>query len=449
MEKKSQPHHHHHHHQQRRRGGGRIVIPHSSSSSSRYPLSHEFLSNNPSKIDRNNNTTGSRNSNDDDNQEDLPAIAGTCPFMCPVEERARRERLRDLAVFERLDGNPGKTSSSLAVKKDVGASDVRPLPVLEDTLNYLFNLLNSREYPFEVVHDFIFDRTRSIRQDLAMQNIISDKAVLMYERMVKFHVISHHKLQRHSGSPDISPMHHLNMEQLTKALSSLYNLYDANQNSHSISENEAEFRSFYVLLHLGSENQPMVYLLHSLLYFRLGNYKRFMSTIEAEASYLQYCIIEPYIIEVRTLALCCVNYGGYKLHPYPLADLSKLLLMKSSGNSCRQGQSGSFGSPRQSLKMSSINEKKNGTAVVKWGLRRLSKRLQNRQATPAAATKEDIWLKKRNEELERELELNVEREEQEFIQELQRKWEKERTAIEAAMEEELNSEGLLQTIDRN
>ncbi|KAM7459870.1 hypothetical protein LguiA_036143 [Lonicera macranthoides] len=380
MEKKSQPHHHHHHHQQRRRGGGRIVIPHSSSSSSRYPLSHEFLSNNPSKIDRNNNTTGSRNSNDDDNQEDLPAIAGTCPFMCPVEERARRERLRDLAVFERLDGNPGKTSSSLAVKKfcrtisskDVGASDVRPLPVLEDTLNYLFNLLNSREYPFEVVHDFIFDRTRSIRQDLAMQNIISDKAVLMYERMVKFHVISHHKLQRHSGSPDISPMHHLNMEQLTKALSSLYNLYDANQNSHSISENEAEFRSFYVLLHLGSENQPMgeslslwFHRVHSsiikskemcfarriLRYFRLGNYKRFMSTIEAEASYLQYCIIEPYIIEptqlnrcmrlwgifalllvdaVRTLALCCVNYGGYKLHPYPLADLSKLLLMKES-----------------------------------------------------------------------------------------------------------------------
>lgn len=61
---------------------------------------------------------------------------------------------------------------------------MRPLPVLEDTLNYLFNLLNSREYPFEVVHDFIFDRTRSIRQDLGMQNIIGDKAVLMYERMV-------------------------------------------------------------------------------------------------------------------------------------------------------------------------------------------------------------------------------------------------------------------------
>lgn len=34
-----------------------------------------------------------------------------------MEEKERRERLRDLAVFERLHGNPAKTSSDLAVKK--------------------------------------------------------------------------------------------------------------------------------------------------------------------------------------------------------------------------------------------------------------------------------------------------------------------------------------------
>lgn len=38
-------------------------------------------------------------------------------FVIPVGERAQRERLRDLAVFERLDGNPRKTSPVLAVKK--------------------------------------------------------------------------------------------------------------------------------------------------------------------------------------------------------------------------------------------------------------------------------------------------------------------------------------------
>ena len=59
------------------------------------------------------------------------------------------------------------------------ASDVQPLLVLEETLNYLLNLLDSMEHPFEVVHDFIFDRTRSIRQDPSMQNIVNDQIIHM------------------------------------------------------------------------------------------------------------------------------------------------------------------------------------------------------------------------------------------------------------------------------
>ncbi|XP_057976230.1 SAC3 family protein C isoform X2 [Malania oleifera] len=295
---------------------------------------------------------------DEHNSSCLPSLVGTCPFMCPDGERMQREQLRDLAVFERLNGNPRKSSTSLAVKKfcrtismkSMNPSDVRPLQVLEDTLNYLLNLLDSTEHPFEVVHDFIFDRTRSIRQDLSMQNIMNDRAIHMYEDMVKFHIISLHKLQGCDGSPNAS-MHYLNMEQLTKALVSLYNLYEANRNSSSIYENEAEFRSFYVLHHLGSNSQPtgeslsfwlcnvpssiikskeMSFARRVLRFYRMGNYKRFICTVAVSSSYLQYCIIEPYINEIRALALLCVNHGGYKLHPYPLVQLSKLLMMKES-----------------------------------------------------------------------------------------------------------------------
>ncbi|CAL5379784.1 unnamed protein product [Camellia sinensis] len=248
---------------------------------------------NPNPI--NNHDYSKRNTQQlqEEGEEDLllssKSIVGTCPFMCPgilpcvldkiavspilsldngqscVEERVQRERLRDLSVFERLNGSSVKTSPSLAVKKfcrtistkNVQASDVRPLPVLEDTLNYLLNLLDTKEHPFEVVHDFIFDRTRSIRQDLSMQNIINNRVIQMFEKMVKFHVISHHKLRRCSNSPNISSKYYLNMEQLTKALTSLYHLYEANRNIQSIYENEAEFRSLYVLLHLGCDNKPM------------------------------------------------------------------------------------------------------------------------------------------------------------------------------------------------
>ncbi|XP_024018091.1 SAC3 family protein C isoform X3 [Morus notabilis] len=216
---------------------------------------------------------------------DPPAIAGTCPFMCPEEERAQRERLRDLAVFERLNGNPSLSSPSLAVKK------------------------------------------------------------------VKFHVISHYKLRNHSSFQDASSLHYLNLEQLTKSLTSLFDLYEVNRSSNSACENEAEFRSFYVLLHLGSNSQlmgeslslwfrhvpssimrskEMCFARELLRFFRFGNYKRFLNAVAAEASCLQYCIIEPYVNEVRALALAFINNGGYKLHPYPLAHLSNLLMMKVS-----------------------------------------------------------------------------------------------------------------------
>nr|GMD81160.1 SAC3 family protein C isoform X1 [Ipomoea batatas] len=309
---------------------------------------HNFKNNNP-------NSKGYKGPDiDEDDVRNLPSLVGTCPFMCPVEERETRERLRDLAVFERLNGDTSKSSPSLAVKKfcrtisikNVQTFDLRPLPVLEQTLDYLFNLLHSTKRPFEVVHDFLFDRTRSIRQDLSMQNCSGDRVISMYERMVKFHIMSHHELRRCSD-PNISSMLHLNMEQLKKALTTLFDLYEANRTSQFIHKNETEFHACYVLLHLRSECQgdslclwfrqvplkimkskEMCFARRMLRYFRLGNYKRFIHTAESDASYLQYCIIEPYISEVRELAISSLNHGGYKLQPFPLADLSKLLMMK-------------------------------------------------------------------------------------------------------------------------
>lgn len=69
-------------------------------------------------------------------------------------------------------------------------SDIRPPSVLQNTLKYLLGLLESTSHPFDVVHDFIFDRTRSIRQDLTMQQIINEQAIDMYEEIVRFHILS-------------------------------------------------------------------------------------------------------------------------------------------------------------------------------------------------------------------------------------------------------------------
>ncbi|XP_048616597.1 SAC3 family protein C isoform X2 [Brassica napus] len=301
-----------------------------------------------------------RNRNNDNNKggdsADVSFIVGTCSSMCPERERVTRERLRDLSVFERLHGNPTKSSSDLAVKKfcrtlsaaDVQASDVRPLPVLEETLRYLLSLMDSREHPFEVVHDFIFDRTRSVRQDLSIQNLASERVIHLYEEIVKFHVISRQRLQSCSGA-SISSMHHLNMEQLAKTLTTLYNIYDVNRKPDYIYENEAEFRSLYVLLHLNTssgvmgeplslwfrkltsnliKSKEMCFVRKLLRSYRNGNYRSFLRTTASEATYLQYCISEPHIREMRSFAVECINNVCYKLQPYPLLRLSQNLMMK-------------------------------------------------------------------------------------------------------------------------
>ncbi|KAL8232249.1 hypothetical protein R6Q57_002027 [Mikania cordata] len=348
---------------QPRRGRGR-----GSYSSSSHTQSNNFRSPNPSNYSNTKKTTLNHtsfeinNKQDNYDQEKHPTLIGSCPCMCPIDERKSRERLRDLAIFERLNGNPCLSSSTLAVKKfcrtistkDVRDVDLRPIFVLEDTLNHLLNIFRSKGYPFDVIHDFIFDRTRSIRQDLSMQGIMTgDQAIGIYERIVKFHIISHYKLQRYnvnsnsssSSSSSVSPMHHLNMEQLTKTLSSLYHLYDQTHKSNP------EFYSFYVLLHLGSVNQPMgeslslwfqklpflvmkskemMFSRRLLRYSRVGNYKQFLATVDSEASCLQYYVLESYICEIRAFGLSCLNHGGYKLSPYPLVDISNQLFMDES-----------------------------------------------------------------------------------------------------------------------
>ncbi|CAN6289441.1 unnamed protein product [Urochloa humidicola] len=291
--------------------------------------------------------------------DDAAPIIGTCPDMCPARERALRERLRDLAVLERVGGDPTRTSPSLAIKKfcrtlsstNVMASDIRPLSVLRETMDYLLHLLDSSEHPFETIHDFIFDRTRSIRQDLSMQNIVNDQAVQIYEDVVTFHIRSHQRLARSCQDPDVSSLCFLNMEQLTKCLLSLFDMYHAVHESDFHSKREAEYYSFYVLLHLGCKipkmvdslslwysrlatqvrrSKEMIFARNLLRCYQLGNFKRFFCMIAAEATDLQSHLVEPFLNEVRARALMYFNHSGYKLQHQPLEHLSGILMIEVS-----------------------------------------------------------------------------------------------------------------------
>uniref|UniRef100_A9T9W8 Uncharacterized protein n=1 Tax=Physcomitrium patens TaxID=3218 RepID=A9T9W8_PHYPA len=285
------------------------------------------------------------------------SIVGTCQDMCPVREREQRQRLRDLAIFERINGNTAKTSADLAVKKfcrtisvaELHPSDVRPQHVLWGTLQYLLHMLDRRDYNFESVHAFLFDRTRAVRQELGMQCIANSQAITMFEEIVRFHIMSERELREKKVATGNEANSQLNFQQLSKSLLTLLNLYgavDAEGGSGWL--HEAEFYGYYVLLNLGDRDnfkaEPLslwfrkvrssvlqapdfVYARNVLRCYRSDNYKGFFDLAQ-KATYLQGCLMELYFGQMRTLALRAINCGSYKMHPYPVADIAGLILMK-------------------------------------------------------------------------------------------------------------------------
>jgi len=126
---------------------------------------------------------------DTENQEPSTAIVGLCKDMCPESEREERERKGDLDQYERLDGEKNQTSISLAVKKYTRTAEreaclIRPMPILQKTMNYLLDLLNQPyNNNFLGMYNFLWDRMRAIRMDLRMQHIFDQHAIIMLEQM--------------------------------------------------------------------------------------------------------------------------------------------------------------------------------------------------------------------------------------------------------------------------
>lgn len=50
------------------------------------------------------------------------------------------------------------------------------------------------KYPLEKCHAFLWDRTRSIRQDFTLQNIRDISAVQIHERIARFHILCLHEM---------------------------------------------------------------------------------------------------------------------------------------------------------------------------------------------------------------------------------------------------------------
>lgn len=278
--------------------------------------------------------------------------------MCPESERAERERKGDLEQYECLDGDRNQTSKLLAVKKYTRTAEreallIRPMPILQKTMDYLLNLL---EQPygesFLRLYNFLWDRMRAIRMDLRMQHIFNREAINMLEQMISLHIIGMHELcecMRGEGFSEGFDAH-LNIEQMNKTSVELFQLYDDHRKRGINVETEKEFRGYYALLkldkHPGYKVEPAELSLDlakmtpdmrqtpEVLFARdvaracrTGNFIAFFR-LAKRASYLQACLMHAHFTKLRTQALASLHSGLQNSQGIPVAQVAKWLGME-------------------------------------------------------------------------------------------------------------------------
>lgn len=132
-------------------------------------------------------------------------------------------------------------------------SDIRTPATLKATLDYLLDTVVGGEEKLAAIHKFVWDRTRSIRNDFSIQQVSREEdvriAVDCFERIARFHILSLHLL----ANPDHLDGEEFNVfqerEQLNNTLLSLMYYYDDHTGTMAF-PNEGEFRAYCVIFEL-------------------------------------------------------------------------------------------------------------------------------------------------------------------------------------------------------
>jgi hypothetical protein len=262
------------------------------------------------------------------------AIVGTCVEMCPPVERERRAREGELDPFERVDKQKNVTTPALAVKKFTRSTD-NPVPslfrtpaALRASMMHLLGILRAHgRADFKAAYGFVWDRFRAIRTDITVQRLRDPLAIWLYECMARFHIFAAHQLcdDAQSATNTEGFNAHLNIEQLTKCLTSLFSMYAAAAQDGTPAASEPEFRAYYLLLLLDAHGRfkpdmkavadelrklrPEVARSPPLLrYFRAecayhsGNWVAFFRAASA-ATHMEACLLHLFFGHARRKAL--------------------------------------------------------------------------------------------------------------------------------------------------
>ncbi|KAL5626141.1 hypothetical protein FOBRF1_000484 [Fusarium oxysporum] len=197
--------------------------------------------------------------------QDAIDFKGICEDMCPEYEKITRINEMDVHQPEK---NPKTTYANTRrmVKKLARSAagqeaplpmDVRSVPALKRTLDYLIDDLLRDDGNLPVLHGFLWDRTRAIRRDFTFfSSLTADEMkiqVYVLENIARFHVTALHLLTRDGKTPE-DFVEQQELEQLGKALLSLRDAYDDCNDQGIRCENEPEFRAYYLIFHAYDSN---------------------------------------------------------------------------------------------------------------------------------------------------------------------------------------------------
>ncbi|KAL1793710.1 hypothetical protein ACET3X_008692 [Alternaria dauci] len=194
---------------------------------------------------------------------DSVKLYGLCEEMCPEYERVRRiveldvkapectpetqhlpSRSQRIADESRMVKAYARSAAGMDVEL---VSEIRSPATCLRTLKYLYGRLDEDDFQF--LHSWLWDRTRAVRKDLRTQRIENraDIAILLtsLEYSARFYMLSAHHMAR-STKDDYS--HQQDVEQLNQTLISLKERYADNRRANIISECEAEFWAYRLIL---------------------------------------------------------------------------------------------------------------------------------------------------------------------------------------------------------
>ncbi|CEJ60294.1 Putative MCM3-associated protein [Penicillium brasilianum] len=195
---------------------------------------------------------------------------GTCESMCPEFERVERivqkmvdrsEKFLDPTTntMENVEAKMLKRFRRSAAGYDEQLpSDIRTPKALLQATNYLIRHVVGGNEPLGIVHKFVWDRTRSIRNDFSVQQVTHEAdvkvAVMCLERIARFHILSLHLLSSPANEEQFD--RHQEREQLNNTMLSLMYYYDDNR-GRMLFPNEEEFRAYYILFSIHDQRPDL------------------------------------------------------------------------------------------------------------------------------------------------------------------------------------------------